>query len=340
MAQGKDAIPAGRPTVSSVAAYAGVSRQTVSNALNNPERLQPETLERVLTAIRDTGYVRSAAARQMRTSRSRTLGFRLEPVRDGIGGAVLDSFLHSLAQQAEEHQYRITLYTADSDASERRQFERLTREGASDGFVLFGTHASDSRYEWLAERGIPYAVFGRPWDLPEAGVQHPWVDVDGAAGTAAATRHLLELGHRRIGFIGWPEGSGTGADRQRGWQETLSATGLGASDVQNLVTRDSDGILEGGRAARALSERGATAFVCASDSLAIGAYQASGAAVVGFDDSPTAAAIGLSSVSQPVQDCASRVLDAVFTQLDGGGPGAPAVLQPTLVVRDSSRALD
>ena len=65
---------------------------------------------------------------------------------------------------------------------------------------------------------MPFVTFGRPWGAPDT---HSWVDVDNAAGTAMATRHLLDAGHRRIGFLGWPAGSGVGDARRDGWQNVF-----------------------------------------------------------------------------------------------------------------------
>ena len=350
---GADPSPAAfRPTVSSVALLAGVSRQTVSNALNNPERLQPDTLKRVLATIEETGYVRSAAARQMRTARSGVLAYRLDRVRDGIGGAVLDTFLHALSAEADRRGCRIMLYTADSDEAELRQFSSLTQTRSVDAFILIETHRDDVRYQWLTDHGTPFSVFGRPWssDGTADGQQaahstgHAWIDVDGAAGTAQATRHLLELGHRDIAFVGWPRGSETGDERRRGWAEALAHAGMGATRRRSLDSEQQDGILNGSDAARRLLGEGATAFVCASDSLAIGAFSAvrtagGHGAVVGFDDTPTAAALGISSVRQPLEEAASWALGSVFAQLDGapGIPAEPSLIAPQLIVRASSR---
>jgi DNA-binding LacI/PurR family transcriptional regulator len=323
---------------------AGVSPQTVSNALNNPGLLQAATLKKVLAAIEETGYVRSAAARQMRTARSGVIAYRLDPVRDGIGGTVLDTFLHGLSAQAEGRDYRVMLYTADSDESELRQFSALTQTRSVDAFVLVGTHSNDLRYRWLNEHDIPYSVFGRPWAESEASSpEHAWIDVDGAAGTAQATQHLLGLGHQRIAFVGSHRDGETGDDRRRGWDRTLAAAGMPERERSALDSAQPDGILEGADAARRLLDAGATAFVCASDSLAVGAFGAlqaagAGAAVVGFDDSPTAAAMGLSSVRQPLDEAARWTLESVLAQLDGatGQPRIPGLLTPQLVVRASS----
>ena len=110
-----------RPTLETVARRAAVSRQTVSNVLNSPHIVRPETLQRVLEVIEEVGYRPNAAARQLRTRRSQVLGLRLQPVADGINGAVLDRFLHSLTEQAQVRGYRIMLFTASDDDVEIAQ---------------------------------------------------------------------------------------------------------------------------------------------------------------------------------------------------------------------------
>jgi DNA-binding LacI/PurR family transcriptional regulator len=166
------------------------------------------------------------------------------------------------------------------------------------------------------------------------------VDVDGAAGTAQATTMLLESGHRRIAFIGWPAGSGVGDDRRSGWHRTLRAAGI---DPGTLDRQTVDGIGEGERVmADLLAEpEPPTAVVCASDSLALGALQAvrrvgARVAVVGFDDTPVAAAVGLTSVSQPLAAAAARCVELLTGVLDGHDSVSPALLEPVLVRRHTA----
>ena len=87
-------------TIATVARHANVSRQTVSNVLNAPDMVREETRARVIAAIKKLGYRTNLAARQMRTGRSRLIGVRIDPVRNGIEAAVLDRFLHGLTQTA------------------------------------------------------------------------------------------------------------------------------------------------------------------------------------------------------------------------------------------------
>src|SRR5215475_10470484 len=248
-------------TIATVARHANVSRQTVSNVLNAPGMVRDETRARVMAAIEELGYRANLAARQMRTGRSRLIGVRIDPVRNGIEAAVLDRFLHGLTETAAPAGYRVVLYTASDDGTEIATYDELLATYALDAFVLTHTHHGDARTAWLSQAGVPFTTFGRPWGGVD---QHPWVDVDGAAGTAAATRHLLARGHRRIGFIGWPKGSGVGDDRERGWRDELRAAGC---DPARLDRHTIDGIDEGERAATELLRlrQPPTALVCASD---------------------------------------------------------------------------
>ncbi|WP_319458944.1 LacI family DNA-binding transcriptional regulator [Micromonospora sp. RTP1Z1] len=324
-------------TIATVARHAQVSRQTVSNVLNAPHIVRDETRRRVQEAIAELGYRANQAARQMRTGRSRLIAVRIEPTRDGINGSVLDRFLHGLTETADAAGYRVMLYTATGDDQEIATYDDLLGAYELDGFVLTGTDHGDPRTAWLAGRGVPFVTFGRPWDAPES---HPWVDVDGAAGTAQATSRLLANGHRRIAFIGWPEGSGVGDDRRAGWRTTLTAAGL---DPDGLHRETEDGVAHGERLMRDLlaTPEAPTGVVCASDSLALGALKAvravaARAAVIGFDDTPVAAAVGLTSVSQPLAAAAASCVELLTGVLDGHPTDPHVLLQPALVLRHTA----
>ncbi len=325
-----------RATLDSVAARARVSRQTVSNVLNSPHLVKADTARRVRDAIDELGYTPSRAARQLRTQRSMLLGLRLEPDHGGINGALLDRFLHAVVQAAQRESYRIVLFTAEDDEAEIHSYVDLLGASELDGFLLTSTHHGDPRTSWLADRNIPFSTFGRPWG--EVDQRHSWVDVDGAAGTGAAVEHLVGLGHARIGFIGWPPGSGVGDDRRSGWESACRTRGLPVN--RTLQAFVEDGVRAGRGAAESLLAHASppTALVCASDSLALGALAVDPAvSVVGFDDTPVARAVGLTSVAQPVVPAAEACLDQVLAVISGvGGPPRRVLLPPTLTVRSST----
>lgn len=325
-----------RATLMSVARQAGVSRQTVSNVLNAPDLVSAETLDRVRAVIVAQGYRPNRAARQMRTRRSQVIGLRIEPLGDGINGVVLDRFLHALTAAAERRDHRTMLFTAADDAAEILTYDDLVASVGVDAFVVTGTHHGDTRTTWLREHRLPFVTFGRPWCGDDNA--HPWVDVDGAAGTAAATAHLVDRGHRVIAFVGWPAGSGVGDDRRAGWRRALHNADLASGGD----AAEPDGTVGGRVAAAHLLDchdpASPTAFVCASDSLAMGVLAelrsrglpADG--VVGFDDTPVAGVMGLTSIRQPIAEVATACVRLLCTVLDGGSP-EPELLIPQLVVR-------
>ncbi len=322
-----------KPTLVSLARDLGVSRQTVSNALNAPHRVNAVTLDRVLKGIEESGYRPHIAGRQLRTRSSHNLAMRLYPSTDGVNGSVLDRFMHALTEAAQRHGYRLMLFTATDDAGEIDAIDDLLGTADIDGFVLTSTHHDDARTAWLLEHDVPFVAFGRPWADPsrlQHAAPHSWVDVDGGAGTAEAAALLLGRGHRRVGFLGWPGGSGVGDDRRAGWRRALADAGLDeVADELHVEVEDS--VAQGARGARELFERGADALVCSSDSLALGAVTAwrereqrpaAGPPVIGFDDTPVAAALGLSSVRQPIEQVARRVVDLLLRQLPAARAGA------------------
>jgi DNA-binding LacI/PurR family transcriptional regulator len=353
------------PTVLDVAEAAGVSRQTVSNVLNSPALVRPETREKVQAAIHDLGYRPHASARRLRTQKSSTIGIRLDPITtDGISGSILDRFLHALTEQADRKDLRVLLFTATGPDDEIAQFRRLSDGADVDAFVLTSTFHGDPRTEWLIANGQSFVTFGRPWGIDDmADPEHLWVDVDGAHGLREATRHLLDRGARRVGYIGWPKGSGTGDDRRRGWLQAMqerngggggaavggaavgdAAVG-GDSELALLEVAAEDGVTFGADAMRALERQAGQvdAVVCASDSLALGALMATGGRipVIGYDNTPVAASIGFSSVEQPLDEVAAGVLE-LLTGAHGGRVHPDAVVDdprhrlvaPRLVVRD------
>lgn len=334
------------PTVLDVGRVAGVSRQTVSNVLNAPELVKHETREKVEAAIAQLGYRPHASARRLRTRKSSTLGVRLDPMTNGISGSVLDRFLHALTEQADRRGLRVMLFTAESPDDEIGQFARL-RDGADvDAFVLTSTFHGDPRTEWLIENDVPFVTFGRPWGIDDMNdPRHLWVDVDGHSGVHQATSHLLREGARRVAYLGWPSPSGTGDDRRRGWRDAMREhSALSDAELDSLQVDSEDGVAQG-RAALAAHPGGFDAVVCASDSLALGALLVVGAdiPVVGYDNTPVAEAVGLSSVEQPLGQVAAGALELLMgaqgadvVGFSGATGGRHRLVTPCLVMRHRS----
>ncbi len=338
------------PTVEDVARVASVSRQTVSNVLNSPAIVKPDTRSRVEEAIKQLGYRQNASARRLRTQKSATIGIRLDPTTNGISGSILDRFLHALTEQADQRGMRVLLFTAVDPEGEIEQIRRLRDGSDVDAFVLTATFYGDPRTQWLIDNHVPFVTFGRPWGIDDMNdPQHLWVDVDGRAGTYAATNHLIDGGARRVCYLGWPSPSGTGDDRRRGWADAMRERfGLEAHELEQLERRTDEGVAQATATVSALfdNDPAPDALVCVSDSLALGAMIAaasaglSGLPIIGFDNTPVAEAVGLSSVEQSLKEVAAGALellmgltgsDLIARELASGE--AHRLITPELVIR-------
>ncbi|MGH3412401.1 MAG: LacI family DNA-binding transcriptional regulator [Marmoricola sp.] len=335
------------PTLATVAQAAGVSRQTVSNALNNPDLLRPETLDRVRAVVERLGYTPNRAARQLRTRTSHLIGLRFEPAQEGTTNALMDRFLHSLVETMARTNHHVLMFSGDAQ-DPMDGYDDLLRSTAVDAFVVTDTYAGTPQAGFLQSRDAPFVAFGRPWDDGAEPSDPPadwaWVDVDGAAGCRMATEHLREAGHRGIAWLGWEPTSRIGRDRRSGWAEALAATGC---EGPSLEVADS---VEAARCAahEVLDAGDATAFACASDTQAFGVLNAcaerglqpgADVGVVGFDDSLAAQVTwpGLSSVRQPLEQVAVELV-ALLHRVLAEEPieRKGTLLTPTLVARGSS----
>ncbi|HET7396970.1 MAG TPA: substrate-binding domain-containing protein [Intrasporangium sp.] len=326
-----------RATIIDVARAAGVSRQTVSNVLNRPEIVASATRARVEDEIARLGFAPHVAAQQLRRRRASAYGFEVNPSGVGRMGHVLDGFLVELTTTAPGHQSHLVTFAADHD-DVLAGYRHLLGTGLVDGFVLGDTRHGDPRPAWLLEAGVPFVAFGRIWDSPEL---DRWVDVDGRAGMRMAVEHLLAEGYGTVGFLGWPQGSPVGDDRRQGWLDGLARSGLADPALVEESVQDLD---RATYAADRLLQRmgGSGAILCVSDMLALGAVRAVRAAglqpgadigVVGMDDSDIAEALALSSLRQPLREASL----AAWRILQGAAQGGqPALLAPTLIIRNSS----
>ncbi|MCX6398284.1 MAG: LacI family DNA-binding transcriptional regulator [Propionibacteriales bacterium] len=336
-----------QPTLATVAERAGVSRQTVSNALNSPELLREDTLARVQAVIEELGYTPNRAARQLRTRSSHLIGLRFEPAQEGTSNALIDRFVHTLVEATARTGHHIVLFSGDPH-DPLDGYDRLLKATAVDAFVITDTYAGTPQADFLRKVGAPFVTFGRPWDDPSA--RHPWVDVAGSKGAQLATEHLLAAGHQRVAWLGWEKSSRIGEDRRSGWSRALRAAGV---DQAGLGVRISDNVDAARMAAHAMLEDGTvTGVACVSDTIAIGVLHAlaernlrpgTDVGVTGFDDSLGAQVAwpGLTSVRQPLEQVAIEVVDLVHAVLSLRAPAEPArMLEPTLVVRRSSLRQD
>ena len=328
------------PTIEDVAKRAGVSRQTVSNVLNAPDRVREATIGRVRSAIDVLGYRVNHQARNLRTGSSRAVAYPI-PRLTGRLNAVMDTFLHQMTEALEELGYRTLLFPSSSLSGEVETFQDLAAQSVVDGVVFAGTERSDPRPGPLLERRIPFVSFGRTWGE----FAHSWVDVDGRAGTRIAIEHLLATGHRRFAWLGSSDSSVASDERLLGVQEKLREAGVPAADLHILHLTD-DAASDRQTLSTVLDRPNPpTAFVSMSDLQALSVLTelerreilaGRDAAVIGFDDSPVAAYAGggLTTMRQPITTVTREIARLLAQQIDDPTSSPEGVLlQPELIIR-------
>jgi DNA-binding LacI/PurR family transcriptional regulator len=329
-----------RATIHDVARAAQVSRQTVSNALNNPGRVHPDTLTKVLDAVRRLGYQPSSAAQGLRHQRAGAVGIELDPLGESPSD-IAYPFLVELSLAGPDRGCHLVTFASRAGFADLEGYESMVRRRLVDAFVIADTHHGDPRPGWLRRAGVPFAAFGRVYDDAEVTT---WADVDGRAGTAAAVRHLVDRGYTRIGYLGWPSGSEVGQERRRGWEEAVGRHGVDAAPEGEAHQSLPEAVEAAGPLLDAVGRGGAV--VCASDVLALGVYLTAvgrgwvpgrDLGITGFDGTATARMHGLTSLAQPLADIARYCLTVVQDLLAGAAPPqAGALFEPTLIPGSST----
>lgn len=326
-----------------VARAARVSRQTVSNALNNPGKVAPETLVRVRSEIERLNFRPNLAARSLRQRKANALGIEMNATGHRRLGSILDSFLVEMTITAREHDAHIITFAATNYLDPIAEYERLLATQMVKGFVLTNTRRADPRPGWLRDHDVPFVSFGRVWDDPTFTA---WADVDGKAGIARGVRHLVEHGYRSIGYFGWPPGSPVGDDRRSGWVTATAELGIHDPTLQAVSPQD---VTRAAEAAQTLIDRVGPggAIVCVSDTLALAVYKVMhdrgiragvDIGLMGFDDNEFAQTFGLTSLRQPLAEIAQTLLSCL-TSAESGAP-APShgvVFNPVVIARTSTQ---
>lgn len=320
----------GRVSMAMVAARAGVSGQTVSRVVNDSPRVDPATRTRVEKAMAELGYRPHRAARALRTGRSQTIGLVVTTLAT-VGNSRM---LQATTEAAAERGYALTVVTASGSVADA--FERLAEQEVDGAIVLNEASAQ--------VRGHPPGLRLVVVDAP-AGSEFTAVHSDHAGGAAAATAHLLALGHETVHHVAGPADSFAAAERERGWRETLAAAGREAPPAVR-----GDWSAESGFAAGE-SVSTASAVFCANDQMALGLIRALSEAgrripedvsVIGFDDVPDAANYRppLTTIRQDFAALAHRAVGALVADIEGAGDTSEGggVITTTLVERASTSA--
>lgn len=330
-------------SIGDVAKRADVSISTVSYVLNGgPRRVRPELQRKVLQAVRELDYRPSRIARSLVTRRSGALGVIHAPVHyDQRGGTFVQGVLNGIAAEAQRLRHDLLLYTnALLDPPERALNDVV--DGRADGLIVVSPDRDDELIDLLAERSIPMAIVtgvARP--------KCPYLSSDNRVGMEEALDHLVELGHRRIGFIYGSLSFLDGKARHDAFLEGMKSRGLEIKPEWMQGGQFAPNV--GYDAARCVltSALPPTALLVGNDEMAISVIRAAGElglrvpddlSVVGFDGTILAQLSDppLTTVSQPLESLGATAVRTIDSALSG--QECPHLIQfPTaLVIRASS----
>ncbi|WP_461007087.1 LacI family DNA-binding transcriptional regulator [Streptomyces capparidis] len=329
--------------IKDVARHAGVSVGTVSNVINHPDMVSPQTRARVQSAIERLGYVRSESARQLRAGRSRIMALL---VLD-MGNPFFVDVARGAERAAREAGLGVMVCNSGQDPSEEAEYLALFAEQRVRGVLVTPADTTGRNLAEFRRRDIPFVLVDRAEDA-QRGCS---VAVDDIAGGALAARHLVSAGHRSIAYVSGPGHLQQVRDRREGALRALAEAGLPPDALVELPTERLDVAAGRDAGSRLLGLSPAvTAVFCANDLLALGVLQSLFAAgvhvprdiaLVGYDDIEfaAAAAVPLTSVRQPAMTMGRLAAELL---LEETGEQASrhrhqnVLLQPELVVRDSS----
>ena len=328
-----------RPTMRDVAAAAKVSLKTVSRVVNGEAGVSPRLAKRVLVASERLMYRHNLTASSLRRAdgRSLTIGVVLEDVANPFA-----STLHRAIEDVAVKR-RVLVLAGSSDEDDQRERELVEAFAARrvDGLIIQPS-SHDHRY-LLAERsaGVPLVFVDRPPEKLEA----DYVVTDNVAGIRRAVRHLVEHGHRRIGYLGDLHSIATAAERHQGYVEELAEQKIQLDE--SLVRLDLRGIARAERATAELmrATHPPTALVTGQNLITIGAFRALRAvnlheriAVVGFDDFLLADLLqpGITVIAQDPAEIGRVAAAALFRRLDGDrSPAQRHTVRTRMITRGS-----
>ncbi|MGE9809250.1 MULTISPECIES: LacI family DNA-binding transcriptional regulator [unclassified Janibacter] len=324
-----------------MAAHADVSEATVSRVLNARPGVAEATREAVLTAVDVLGYDRPSMLRPTAVS---LVGLIIPELTNPI----FPSFAQVIESALAARGYTPVLCTqAPGGVHEDEYVEMLLDRGVAGIIYVSGQHSDTTsdpaRYVKLRRRGLPIVLVNGYVD----GVDAPFISNDDAHSMSLSLSHLVELGHTTIGLALGPDRFQPVVRKVKGFREGMR-TLLGREDVEDLIVNTVFSVEGGASAAATLIERGATAIVCGSDLMALGAIRQARAmglrvpedlSVVGYDDSPLMIFTDppLTTVRQSVEAMATAAVQALLDEIAASPtPRSEFLFRPELIVRGST----
>lgn len=325
--------------IKDIARAAKVSHSTVSRALRDSPLVNAETAERIKKIARDSNFRVSALARGLATGRTNSIGVVVTTLADPFIAEVATG----IQEAANIRSYSIILANASGDPEREMKVVQSFEERRVDGIVVLSSRVGSVYVPVLAEMKIPIVLINslHPGDFAQS------VMIDNVGASHAATRFLIQLGHKRIGYIGDRFGAQANAGRHKGYRQAIENYGL---VYRTELVVDGDASPEGGVHAMeqllTLNDP-PTAVFCFNDMTAIGALNAAShhglrapedISVVGFDDLMIASYTlpPLTTIRQPKQEMGRMATEILLNLLSGSMTETSRILKGDLIVREST----
>ena len=338
-------------TLADIATLAAVTPMTVSRVVNSTGYVRIETRERVLRVVREMNYRRNGLARGLKRQRTETIGL----VIGDIANPFAAELSRGVREVLEKRGYSLFICVSEHSAKEDMQAFDSLADHRADGIIVAtrSCKSGDERLKELIAAGIPVSLIGRDFRHPHADL----VAADNLKGGHEATKHLIDLGHTRIGFIGVSLTKSLGLRRFQGYQEALNEHGLpveeslivgrGGSDQMPGYSTEEMGFAGMTELLR-LNKR-PTAVFARNDFTAIGALNAikqaglripEDIAVAGYDDIPLASHItpALTTVRQPTREQGRLAANFLLQRIeeDRERPRQEKIFDCELIIRQST----
>src|SRR5262245_18711403 len=341
-------------TLADMAAQAAVTPMTDSRGMNSNGYVHSDTRERVLRVAREMNYRRNGLARGLKRQRTETIGM----VIGDIANPFAAELSRGVREVLEREGYSLFICVSEHSAKEDVQAFESLADHRADGIIV-ATRASktgNDRLAELIESGIPVSLIGRDFRHAQADL----VMADNLNGGYEATRHLIELGHKRIGFIGVSLTQGLRLKRFQGYLEAMNEHGLqveerlivgGKNGGEQMPGYSTEEMGYDGMVKLLQLKRRPTAVFARNDYTAMGALNAikraglripEDIAVVGYDDIPLASHTSptLTTVRQPTREQGSAAAEFLLKRITGDReqPRSEKTFDCELVVRESTGA--
>ncbi len=334
-----------RVSIKDIAREAGVSHSTVSRALSDSPLVSAETKLRIQRLAHVMGYSPDAQARSLVMGRTHTIGVVVTTLADPF----IAEIVQAIESTALDQGYSVILASSNSEPEREIAAVQMLRSKRVDGLVVTSSRVGALYQEHLDRLGVPVVLVNSHSE--QRGPYTYSINVDNRHGARLGTGHLIQLGHRRIAYVGGPAEHSDDLERLAGYQQALHEAGTALDRA--LVVPGTGRADAGERALPLLMalEKRPTAVFCYNDMTAIGLLRAArraglsipqDLAVVGFDDIPFASYVQppLTTVAQPKPKMGKGAMEMVLALMADGDAGARrisnVVVQGELIVRESS----